>query len=176
VDGGWIRIVPYAGSFVSSPTFQQVRDTFELRRAVEELAIELAVTRAEPYDVTELSGIVDLGMKALAARDVAEMARLNSVFHIQISLAARNQLVVDLMRRMQRKIEWQFRGVAHRLSAASWQEHRDMVDALRDRDIARATGLARGHIERTETVFLANWRGEESTAQSSWSLAPPEMA
>ncbi|SOY69480.1 putative transcription regulator, GntR family [Cupriavidus taiwanensis] len=146
-----VTLVPNRGAFVSSPTVDEAREVFQARRVVEPaLAAELA-QRATPAKVRSLRRHAMEEDNARARGDRAAMIRLSGEFHILLAEMAGNAILEKLIREMVSLtcliITLYDRPGA---PACAEHEHRQLIDAIEQRDAARASALMAEHLEHIE--------------------------
>ncbi|MBP0629320.1 GntR family transcriptional regulator [Cupriavidus sp. AcVe19-1a] len=146
-----VTLVPNRGAFVSSPTVDEAREVFQARRVVEPaLAAELALG-ATPAKVRSLRRHAMEEDSARARGDRAAMIRLSGEFHILLAEMAGNAILEKLIREMVSLtcliITLYDRPGA---PACAEHEHRQLIDAIEQRDAARASALMAEHLEHIE--------------------------
>lgn len=148
---GLVTLVPNRGAFVASPTVEQAREVFQARRVVEpELAAVLA-GKATSAKVRSLRRHVQEEENARARNDRAAVIRLSGEFHILLAEIAGNAILEKLIREMVSLtcliITLYDRPGA---PACSEHEHRDLIDAIEQRDAEAASALMAKHLEHIE--------------------------
>ncbi|WP_354686466.1 GntR family transcriptional regulator [Cupriavidus necator] len=146
-----VTLVPNRGAFVSSPTVDEAREVFQARRVVEPaLAAELA-QRATPAKVRSLRRHAMEEDNARGRGDRAAMIRLSGEFHIVLADMAGNAILEKLIREMVSLtcliITLYDRPGA---PACAEHEHRQLIDAIEQRDAARASALMAEHLQHIE--------------------------
>ena len=87
---GLVTVRPRRGAVVRSLSKQEFVELYQVREALEVLAVRLAVPRLGPQDVAELEELVAT-MSAHAGRDeVTEFFEANSAFHLRLVQASGN--------------------------------------------------------------------------------------
>ncbi len=125
-------------------------DVTEARQVFELSLIPLACERADEADLADLYAICDRAEAALA--DGSFEVGLSAEFHVRLARATHNQAVelmtdalqVPLLASLQRA-----RAIAPHMGDKGVLEHREIVNALARRDVARATAVMEEHLERT---------------------------
>ena len=123
----------------------EVVELYAMREILEAAAARLAARHAsEP----EIDALRDIEKDFEAARDGAEMARLNRIFHESIFAASRNRYLDSALQELQDAIallgSTTFTVDARPSSAAA--EHCALIEAMAARDGDKADALARAHI------------------------------
>jgi len=150
--------IPYRGVVVREVSFDFAREVYELRSGLDALAGELAAQRAtraelqrlrELYeDIDELSRPVANGSEQQSRRD--RILLLNTEFHRAIAQSARNTLLLAKHDELWASISL-VRSAVWRTGArtqSSREEHAAILDALENRDAARARELCAEHAAR----------------------------
>ncbi len=93
---GLVTVRPRRGAVVRSLSKEEFLELYQVREALEMLAVRLAVPRLGPEDVAVLEGLVER-MAAHAERDeVAEFFEGNSAFHVRLFEASGNAKLLEL--------------------------------------------------------------------------------
>jgi DNA-binding GntR family transcriptional regulator len=146
---GLVTIVPRRGAVVKRLTHQEFIDAYQVREALESLAIKLAVPRLTHADKRELHRMAEDMERAANAGDIDRFFEINRDFHATLVGASGNQklvevhaqLVAQMARLLKQSVE--LRGGM----AQSAAEHRAILGAVDAGDPARAARLLEEHIE-----------------------------
>lgn len=152
---GLVTIVPRRGAVVKRLTRQEFIDAYEVREALESLAIKLAVPRLSMAGKAELHRMCEQMERAATACDRDRFFELNREFHSRLVRASGNskleevhsQLVAQMGRLMKQSV--QLRGGFERSAA----EHLAILAAVDDGDPERAAQLLEEHIEVPQRVL-----------------------
>lgn len=163
-----VRIVPQSGTYVTKISVNRYTTACFIRLNLELGAVRMAATSPDPrHRIGELDAILDLQNAALDAQDIEAFFDLDDRFHRQLFVMAgqldvwntigRAQFDLNRVRLIMRK---------HRISRGGdvLQEHKDIVDAIRDRSPVIAEERLRRHIgdvhQQTGILFTdENLRG-----------------
>lgn len=146
---GLLDVQAQRGTFVSAVDPRDLAETFEVRRALEMLAGELAVARIKRADTEKLRGLIAEMEKSTA---VARHLELNYRFHGLIVELSDNRRLSEMYHRLRMPI--QVAGIHYRSEnwlarlAQEQREHRAIVRALEQRDAAAAARAISEHIKR----------------------------
>lgn len=170
---GFIELKPGKGAFVlnaDGDAIGDIRDWFrvnapkltefiEVRKAIETLAIKIAVERGTEEEYKKLEHLNEQFALALDQNNAHEMAYLDELFHKSIVDMSHNSLLVSINGvvaqafKKYRSISFQVRKNA--LNAM--EPHRKILEALRSRDVVRAVKSIESHLtlakEDMETVI-----------------------
>ena len=152
---GLVTIVPRRGAVVKRLTRQEFIDAYQVREALESLAIELAVPRLTDREKAKLHRTAKQMERAAANGDPDRFFELNRQFHASLVSASGNskleevhsQLVAQMGRLMKQSV--QLRGGIERSAA----EHRAILEAVDAGDPERAAQLLEDHIEVPQRVL-----------------------
>ncbi len=166
---GFVIMVPRKGAYVSDMSIKDVTHVFEIRRALEGLAAELAAERMTEEELEELERILDRTAETTSRLDVTSTVDMDTGFHQILYEASRNERLSSMLYHLREQIQ-RFRTQSlsrpGRLKRAL-VEHQGIVDALRRRDGELARQLVEEHIDNAETellaVFQENGEEEEET-------------
>lgn len=152
---GLVTIVPRRGAVVRRLTRQEFIDAYQVREALESLAIKLAVPRLTDREKREFHGMAEQMERAAAKGDGDRFFELNRQFHARLVQASGNskleevhsQLVAQMGRLMKQSV--QLRGGVEQSAA----EHRAILEAVDAGDPERAAQLLEDHIEVPQRVL-----------------------
>ena len=157
---GLVEVRPRSGTYVAGVSASDVRDTFDVRCALECLAAELAVERVRREEIRRMKKLVqEMTRPIRTARDRHAHAARNSEFHMILLRAAGNRRLLALYEELHAHIqiarihatdkEWPWR------LEQEGAEHRAIVTALEKRDLPRLIEALRRHIFRARDSLVA---------------------
>ena len=157
---GLVELKPNRGASVAYPTLEEARDVFEVRRGLERLVAESLAGRITPAQVTELEAHVRQEEKA-HEQDGPESIRLSGEFHIKLAKMTGNALLLRYVQEASSRCSLilAIYGRPHSTECAV-SEHRQLIDALRAGDAARAADLMDHHLRAVVTRALLTPRIE----------------
>jgi DNA-binding GntR family transcriptional regulator len=146
-DKGLVTIIPQSGTYVFSPTPEDVRTLSQFRALLEEEAIREAMKRKPQEVVAKLEEAVARMRKALAGKDYAAYGEADSAFHLAILEAAGNRYLIKAYALSSTALE-ALRARLQRggFRARSYDEHVEMARLLKNGKIDKASRLMRVHI------------------------------
>jgi GntR family transcriptional regulator, rspAB operon transcriptional repressor len=145
---GLVTIRPRRGAEVRSLTPTELIDAYQVREALEVLAVRLAVPRITAADLDRLDELVS-GMASFAAGDrVAEFFAANVEFHELLCQLSGNRKLQEVHHRLEGEISrFQARTLALRGNlGGSVSEHRAILAAIRLGDADKACELTAAHV------------------------------
>ncbi|WP_404422283.1 GntR family transcriptional regulator [Thalassospira australica] len=150
---GLLHSQPYRGVSVRHMTRREVDDLFVVRGALEGLAVRLA-TPILHKDTSRLLGIQAELDAAEARNDLTAMSRHNLAFHMLFADVTGNALLCEQLRRISNSVYWlQFRVlVADDKVLQTNIQHRDIVNAIRAGDAARAEEIMIDHVDHSRQL------------------------
>lgn len=127
-----------------------VLELLDARRLIELETVNRACARRTDDDLTALSRIVD--EIAEEAENPDRYVDLDAAFHLGIADAAKNRVLVFTLRTIREHLREALSKTVSRPSTARTYnlDHREMLDAVRSRDGARAVQIMASHLRKLE--------------------------
>jgi len=154
---GLLERVPYKGAFVAEVSPDESEEISIIRSALEGLATKMAVPNLTDGDIADLEGLTAEMQVAWDQMNIGRLRRSNYRFHAIIYESAGSQrlsdMIISLWPRFATDTLWMIPGRAER----SIQQHRALLDRIRDGDAEGAADLMSDHIltaGRSITQFL----------------------
>ena len=94
---GLVLMIPRKGAEVAQITEKNMQDVLEVRKALEELSVQLACERITPEQVEEMKMAAEDFRKVLKSGDVTKIAEADVKFHDIIFAATNNQRLITLL-------------------------------------------------------------------------------
>ena len=145
---GLVTVRPRRGAVVRSLSKEEFLELYQVREALERMAVQLAVPRLTPEQLAEL-GALNEAMDGHAARgEVAEFFEANLGFHRRLLEASGNAKLQELYRQLLGQIgRYRMRSLTLRGNLQrSVAEHASILRAAKRGDAERAAQLAAEHI------------------------------
>jgi len=157
---GLVELKPNRGASVAYPTLEEARDVFEVRRGLERLVAENLAGRLTASQAAELEAHVEQEEKA-HEQDGPESIRLSGEFHIKLATMTGNALLLRYVQEASSRCSLilAIYGRPHS-SECAVSEHRQLIEALRSGDAARAADLMDHHLRAVVTRALLTPRVE----------------
>ena len=163
-EDGLIEVRPRSGTFVAQPEERDIADTFDLRRALDALAAETAVLHVTDKDITYLDETLDRMDEYAAAGNVGmqDHDRLNCEFHLFIVRLAGNEKLYEMYHQLNAHLKI----ASIHVSSHDWadrvplaqREHREMVQALAQRDASSLAMVLATHVDRAKNALISDIR------------------
>ena len=146
-----VTLAPARGAFVASPSADEARQVFAVRRMLELEMVRAFTLQATPRQIATLRAHLQQEQSAVADRDAAGRTRLLADFHALIAQLMDNavlaQVLQDLLARSAiAALSFQS---AHAAEHSS-EEHGALVEAIAARDAERAARLMGEHLDHVE--------------------------
>jgi DNA-binding GntR family transcriptional regulator len=142
---GLVRIDPHRGAVVFHPTVEDVLEFYEIREALESLAVAHAIPRLRKDVARELGSVID---RMRRTEDARRWLKLNDQFHLKLYGSAdrpRLTALIDNLRDASAPYIHMF--VASRpVSERSNEEHQEILDACVRGDAEAAQQAIRDHL------------------------------
>jgi GntR family transcriptional regulator, rspAB operon transcriptional repressor len=145
---GLVTIRPRRGAEVRSLTPQELIDAYQVREALEVMAVRLAVPTITKSDLARLDELVTSMAESARKDRVAEFFAANVAFHELLCELSGNQKLQEVHHRLEGEISrFQARTLALRGSLeSSVSEHRAILAAVRLGDVHKAAELTAAHV------------------------------
>jgi DNA-binding GntR family transcriptional regulator len=145
---GLVTVRPRRGAVVSALSPEEFLQAYQVREALETLAIRLAVPLLTDDDIAHLDHLVERQAEAVDDDRIDDFFALNSEFHELLVRASGNAPLQDMHRQLTDHMgRYRLPSLALRgTMRSSLSEHRAIARACRARDPGRAEQLLRDHI------------------------------
>ena len=169
---GLIEHWPHRGAVVRRLTEREIRELFAVRIEMEALAARLAAAADAPERRRRFIASIQ-PIYADAPREACEYLKENAGFHDAVMALADNLQLRDLAVRLQLPLIMAQVGdvLTPAVLKASVHEHRDVAQAILDRNPEAASALMRAHLERAAALALA--RRVSGDSETSGRGSPP---
>ena len=155
---GLVLMIPRKGAEVAEITEKNMRDVLEVRKALEELAVQLACEKITAEEIEEMKKAAEEFRMILKNKDITEIAEADVRFHDIIYMATDNQKLILLLNNLREQMyRFRLEYIKDEDKRQILQlEHEKILAALRLRHMAEAKAVARGHIDNQEITVLKN--------------------
>lgn len=152
---GLVIMIPRRGAEVAGITEKALRDVLEVRRSLEELAIELAVARMKEDDIKALEAARIEFREALNTYDMIRIAQADEKFHDVIYAGTYNDKLVQLLNNLRDQI-YRYR-LEYIKDVGKRQliliEHENILNAVKTRNLELGRRAMREHIDNQEITI-----------------------
>lgn len=101
---GLVLMIPRKGAEVAEITEKSLRDVLEVRRALEELAVQLACEKITKEEIRELERVAKEFQQVVNSSDITEIAEVDVCFHDIIYTATDNQKLIQLLNNLREQM------------------------------------------------------------------------
>lgn len=145
---GLVLMIPRKGAEVADISEKSLRDVLEVRKALEELAVQLACDKITKEEIEDLKKAAEDFKKILKSRDITEIAEADVRFHDIIFMVTDNQKLVQLLNNLREqmyrfRVEYLKNEEVHPQLIA---EHEKIIEHIMERDKAKASAIVSEHI------------------------------
>jgi DNA-binding GntR family transcriptional regulator len=157
---GLVRIDPHRGAVVFHPTVHDLLEFYEIREALERLAIRHAIPRLSKEVAKELGSLIE---RMRRTEDARRWLRLNDEFHLKLYESARRPRLSSLIENLRdASAPYIYMFVASRpLSERGNEEHQEILDACIAGDAVKAQRAIKQHL-RSAAKQLADFLSARS--------------
>lgn len=157
---GLIDYIPNRGCFAKGFTKQDIEDIYAVRKALEVLAVEWAVSRITLEEINKLQDQSDLMEFYTNRKDSKKVSEINTDFHDIIYNATGSRFMAQVLRSYKEYIEQTRKALYNDQSCLEeiFQEHRTILEAIKARDVVRAKEAMARHLDgsKRRATFIYN--------------------
>ena len=161
---GLVVCYPHRGCFVRSPSYDEAREAYEMRRVAEGVAGELAATRASDAEIQAIQELLASTRARLQAGDREQILLRNDEFHLLQARGARNTFLEQQLKSLWAYVDL-LRGrwwLEADRAFATQSEHEAIADALSRRDPALARQRNEAHVDNAWAIVEAGFKKRSS--------------
>jgi DNA-binding GntR family transcriptional regulator len=146
---GYLSRLPSGGLVVIDHSPSQIRNLYEIREALETMALKLACQRATEREIEQAAELHERMFEVVQKRDINQFIELNSAFHNQLLSACGNEQLWSLLQIF--RDQYFDRRLVHVFNASEWRampkQHQRLLDAVRQRNPRLAEKAVHEHIK-----------------------------
>ena len=152
---GLVLMIPRKGAEVADITENSLMDVLEVRKALEELAVQLCCDKITGKEIEELHRAADDFRRILkTSDDVTEIAEADVRFHDIIYLATGNQKLIQILNNLREqmyryRVECIKRKESHPILIA---EHEEIIRRIENKEKKEAADIVCRHIDNQAEV------------------------
>ena len=167
-----ITLEPARGAFVASPSGDEARQVFAVRRMLEVELTRAFVRAATPADISALRAHVAAEQAAVAEEDVAGRTELLGDFHVRMAELLGNEVLAQVLRELLARcavatLMYQSSHAAHDSAA----EHAELVECFAQGNVTQAVKLMREHLDHVEAGLNLDRPAPTHDIESALALA-----
>lgn len=154
--------IPRKGAEVAKMTEKGMEDVLQIRRALDELAVQLACDKMDEEHLEELRRAMKAFENAARKGDVRQVAQADVAFHDAIYRAADNPKLMTLLNNLREQMyRYRVEYLKDENSYATLiEEHKNIFRCLQNRDKAQVTRATSEHVVNQE-LFMKNMIREQ---------------
>lgn len=153
---GYVTTSRGGGLIVTDHTPSQIRGIYEIREALETMAIRLACQRATDQQIATVEEYHKSCAESANQRDINRFIELNKAFHEELYEACSNEDMMSLIRLY--RDQYFDRRIVRTFSNQEWRrtikEHQSILEAIRVRSITKAQKAVSQHIRTVMRTAL----------------------
>ncbi len=156
------------GTFVAEPSVEQARHLFEARRQLEGILLAFVVDRATPEQLDSLEKLADEEEQIHHHGDEKSKTVLSGKFHIVLAELAGNPVLTEMLTKIVARLSLVMSLYEEdRKDDCGADHHRQIVAALKAKDLAKARALRDHHLADIEgRVRLTEGHGDRHSFMS----------
>ena len=150
---GLVKMVPRKGAQVAKISKEDLQDVLEVRKALDTLSVKLACERITEDEIKLLNNAEREFEKALASKDVREIAEADVAFHDVIHSATKNGRLKSMISNLAERIyRYRFEYIKQQSDGGKMLmlEHREIMRCIESRDAESAVKATEIHIDNQE--------------------------
>ncbi|MFT4104903.1 MAG: GntR family transcriptional regulator [Lacrimispora sp.] len=161
---GLVLMIPRKGAEVARISEKSLRDVLEVRRSLEELAIELACQRMDAEAVEELEKKQEEFRNAVLKGNAMEIAETDEAYHDVIFKGTCNDRLVQMINNLREQMyRYRLEYIKDKdKRQALVTEHESILEAVRKGRITDAKEAMREHIDNQEITVSRNIKERDS--------------
>ncbi len=153
---GLVLMIPRKGAEVAGITEKSLLDVLEVRRALEELAVQLTCDRITEEELIELRQAAENFKKTLKSDDITEIAEADVKFHDVIYMATKNQKLIQLLNNLHEQM-YRYR-IEYLKDPEVYpklvREHEEIIKRITDREKEEASQIVCQHIDNQADAVM----------------------
>lgn len=165
--GGLAVDLPRRGTFVSSLTERDLEEVYVIRRAIEEAAARLTISRASEVEIAEMFEAVAATEAAYRGNDLAAAWEADMAFHRTYCRLSGNQRLLELFDQLASQTVLLMRTSLDRHASLAWtppvELHRRIAQAIAAHQTDAAIEAVAAHYRYTEDRLFADQAGRYAT-------------
>ncbi|WP_047151845.1 GntR family transcriptional regulator [Aneurinibacillus tyrosinisolvens] len=156
---GLVEVKPRLGTFVSRPNSKNIMDVYDVRKAVECLALDLSFDSFSEQMVDDLLREVNFASKHLLEDNYQGYFSIDRNFHSTIINLSKNNYIFKIMGSLEYLIQWFSVLTSKNVERpySSNEQHKEILFAIQRKDRKKAEELLEEHIEIAKRTMLEDY-------------------
>jgi len=161
---GFVAFESFRGFYVKPIDLQEVWDAFGVREALEVYTVEQAIKLSDDGDIQELENKLREHADYQPHYYTRKKFLLDSEFHLQIAVMAKNKVLKWLLKRNFEHIYLRARLEDYDIQRmpVAVEEHYRLVRKMKNKDLIGTIELMRNHIQKARDLVIRSLAEEES--------------
>lgn len=164
---GLVVMIPRRGAQVANITEKDLNDVLEVRIALETMAIEKACKRMTQEQMEKLLAAERTFERTMKDGNLVRLAEADVEFHEIIYQASDNRRLIQVLNNLREQI---YRYRVEYLKDEETRnvlvkEHKELYQAILDRDVARAQEISFQHIENQRKAIIESIAAENASGE-----------
>ena len=156
VTQGYVSKLNNGKLIVTDPSATQIIEIYEVREALEAMAIRLVCARATQEQIDRATQYHEMIYQIAKDRDITQYIRVNSKFHNVLLSACANGILFSLINTY--RDLYLDRRLVKVFTARDWRnrylQHKQILEGVRQRDVKKAEKAVRDHISSALKLAL----------------------
>lgn len=156
---GLVEVKARSGTYVSVPKAKDIIEIYDLRRALELLALELSFNSIKREELERLMEEANDAELAIDKGDTEPFFQADRKFHRLFIHRSNNTRLIQIMEMLEVQIEW-FRVIITKNFDRPKQandKHKKIIEALYNEDLNKAKELMAAHIEEIKKYTISDF-------------------
>lgn len=152
----FVVMLPRRGTYVANLSLKDINEVFEIRASLDGLAAGLAAERITEEELEQMERLLVEIAEHIAQRNNQKIVETDEAFHDILYRASRNERLAGIIYNLREQFA-RFRSVSINYPGRlqnTLEEHRQLLEALVQRNAESAQQKAREHIENAEQTLL----------------------
>ena len=152
----FVVMLPRRGTYVANLSLKDINEVFEIRAALDGLAAGLAAERITEEELEQMERLLVEIADCIEQHNNQKIVEADEAFHDTLYRASRNERLVGIICNLREQFT-RFRSVSINYPGRlqnTLEEHRQLVEAIAQRNPEAAQQKAREHIENAEQTLL----------------------
>ena len=164
---GYVIMMPRRGTYVANLSIRDVNEVFEIRTSLDSLASGLAAERITDEELERLQRLLVAIGGYIEENDMDKIVECDTEFHDLLYQASRNSRLVGIIFNLREQLT-RFRSTSMAFPGrlkATLEEHRRIVEAIAQGDVAEARAAAEYHMEKSEQTLLESMEAMKNSGK-----------
>jgi DNA-binding GntR family transcriptional regulator len=156
---GYLKKLARGGFSVLGLSREDVEETFGIRSVLESYAARLATQKHRKTDLKPLEKKIKLYQKHLELKDLDALPDINTEFHDLLYALSRSPKLIHMIHNLRDQI-YRFRQLILRdekLAKMSNDDHKDMLERIRQGDADGVERLVKEHLDRGKNAVMESY-------------------